>query len=83
MDVLDELGDTRLVHRVSRGRHGSGCSHPGCPQPDRLLVGDGTREAWRRVSVIQPAVTGTVMGKGWQGYLEAVDRLIDIVEATP
>ena len=42
-----------------------------------------TREAWRQVSVIQPAVTGTVMGKGWQGYLEAVDRLIDIVEGTP
>jgi 3-dehydroquinate dehydratase len=35
------------------------------------------------VSVIEPAVTGTVMGKGWQGYLEAVDRLIDIVEGTP
>ncbi len=42
-----------------------------------------TRETWRQVSVIQPAVTGTVMGKGWQGYLEAVDRLIDIVEGTP
>ena len=38
------------------------------------------RERWRRVSVTRPAVTGTVIGKGWQGYLEAVDRLIDIVE---
>jgi 3-dehydroquinate dehydratase-2 len=38
------------------------------------------REAWRRVSVTRPAVTDTVIGKGWQGYLEAVDRLIDIVE---
>ena len=38
------------------------------------------REPWRRVSVTRPAVTDTVIGKGWQGYLEAVDRLIDIVE---
>jgi 3-dehydroquinate dehydratase-2 len=35
------------------------------------------REPWRRVSVIEPAVTGTVIGKGWQGYLEALDRLLD------
>lgn len=40
------------------------------------------REPWRRVSVTRPAVTDTVIGKGWQGYLEAVDRLIDIVEGT-
>jgi 3-dehydroquinate dehydratase-2 len=37
-----------------------------------------TREPWRRVSVIEPAVTGTVIGKGWQGYLEAVDRLLEL-----
>lgn len=41
-----------------------------------------TREPWRRVSVTRPAVSDTVIGKGWQGYLEAVDRLIDIVEGT-
>ncbi len=40
------------------------------------------REPWRRVSVITPAVTGTIIGKGWQGYLEAVDRLIDLAEGT-
>jgi 3-dehydroquinate dehydratase-2 len=37
-----------------------------------------SREPWRRVSVIEPAVTGTVIGKGWQGYLEAVDRLLEL-----
>jgi 3-dehydroquinate dehydratase type II len=36
-----------------------------------------TREAWRHVSVIEPAVAGQVIGKGWQGYLDAVDLLID------
>lgn len=40
------------------------------------------REPWRRVSVTRPAVSDTVIGKGWQGYLDAVDRLIDIVEGT-
>ncbi|MFN8519924.1 MAG: type II 3-dehydroquinate dehydratase [Chloroflexota bacterium] len=40
------------------------------------------REPWRRVSVTRPAVTDAIIGRGWQGYLEAVDRLIDIVEGT-
>jgi 3-dehydroquinate dehydratase-2 len=34
------------------------------------------REAWRRVSVIEPVVVGRVVGRGWQGYLEAVDLLL-------
>ncbi|MEA2622231.1 MAG: 3-dehydroquinate dehydratase [Chloroflexota bacterium] len=38
------------------------------------------REAWRHVSVIEPAVAAQVIGKGWQGYLEAVDLLIELVE---
>ena len=35
-----------------------------------------SREAWRRVSVIEPAVAGQVIGKGWQGYLEALATLL-------
>jgi 3-dehydroquinate dehydratase-2 len=36
-----------------------------------------TREAWRRdLNVIRPATTGHVMGRGWRGYLEAIDLLI-------
>ena len=38
------------------------------------------REPWRRVTVLEPAVAGSVIGKGWLGYLEALDRLIDLVE---
>ena len=38
------------------------------------------REPWRRTSVTAPATQHQVIGHGWQGYLEAVDRLIDIVE---
>lgn len=38
------------------------------------------REPWRAVSVIEPAVAGQVIGKGWQGYLEATDMAIDLAE---
>ncbi len=41
-----------------------------------------TREPWRRLSVIELAVAGQVIGKGWQGYLEAVDLLLER-EGTP
>jgi 3-dehydroquinate dehydratase II len=36
-----------------------------------------TREPWRRLSVIELAVSGQVIGKGWRGYLEAVDMLLE------
>lgn len=39
-----------------------------------------TRESWRRLSVIEPVTSAQVIGKGWQGYLEALDILIDLVE---
>jgi 3-dehydroquinate dehydratase-2 len=35
------------------------------------------REIWRRQSVIEPACIGVVMGKKEQGYLEAVQRLVE------
>jgi 3-dehydroquinate dehydratase-2 len=38
------------------------------------------REPWRAVSVIEPAVAGQVIGKGWQGYLEATDLAIELAE---
>jgi 3-dehydroquinate dehydratase II len=40
------------------------------------------REPWRRVSVIEPVVTHRVLGRGWQGYLDAVDLLHDQLPAT-
>ncbi|MBI2990295.1 MAG: 3-dehydroquinate dehydratase [Candidatus Magasanikbacteria bacterium] len=33
------------------------------------------REAWRSVSVIAPACLGQIMGKGIEGYIEALDIL--------
>jgi 3-dehydroquinate dehydratase II len=34
------------------------------------------REPFRRVSVVEPAVSHTIMGRGWRGYLDAVDWLL-------
>lgn len=35
------------------------------------------REPWRRVSVTSPAARASVIGKGWHGYLDAVDLLVE------
>jgi 3-dehydroquinate dehydratase II len=41
------------------------------------------REHWRRgLNVIRPATAGHVMGRGWQGYLDAVDLLIDVIRTS-
>jgi 3-dehydroquinate dehydratase-2 len=43
----------------------------------------GAREPWRRVSVIREVCVGVVSGKGPAGYEEAVDLLLDSIEASP
>lgn len=35
------------------------------------------REPWRRVSVTAPATGHQVIGRGWRGYLEAIDWLLE------
>lgn len=35
------------------------------------------REPWRRISVTAPAARASVIGKGWHGYLDAVDLLVE------
>ena len=45
-----------------------------------------SREPWRRVSVIEPVVSHRIMGRGWRGYLEAIDVLharSTVPEGTP
>ena len=44
------------------------------------LAARARREPWRQVNAITPAVSGTVMGRGWQGYLEAMDLLLDLLD---
>ncbi len=35
------------------------------------------REPWRRISVTAPATRPQVIGRGWRGYLEAIDWLLE------
>ena len=37
------------------------------------------REDWRNKSVIQELAKAQICGHGWQGYIEAVDMLVDIL----
>jgi 3-dehydroquinate dehydratase II len=39
------------------------------------------REDWRSKSVIQELAKAQICGHGWQGYIEAVDMLIDILNS--
>ncbi|MDQ2935636.1 MAG: 3-dehydroquinate dehydratase [Chloroflexota bacterium] len=51
----------------------------GCARPvvEVHISDTSAREPWRRVSVTAPAARASVIGKGWRGYLEAIDLLID------
>ncbi len=47
----------------------------GCPSVEVHISDILAREAWRRVSVIEPVVSHRIVGRGWRGYLEAIDFL--------
>ena len=49
-----------------------------CPVAEVHLSDISEREEWRRHSVISPVATFTVAGKGPEGYLEAVRRLVEM-----
>lgn len=49
-----------------------------CPVAEVHLSAIAEREEWRRHSVISPVVSITISGKGPEGYLEAVRRLVDL-----
>jgi 3-dehydroquinate dehydratase-2 len=49
-----------------------------CPVAEVHLSDIAAREEWRRHSVISPVVTFTISGKGPDGYVEAVRRLLEI-----
>jgi 3-dehydroquinate dehydratase-2 len=52
-----------------------------CPIAEVHLSDVSKREEWRRVSVVSSVAAFTISGKGAEGYLEAVSRLIDLVHA--
>jgi len=51
-----------------------------CPVAEVHLSDVSAREEWRRISVISPVVTFTVAGRGVDGYVDAVRRLVALAE---
>lgn len=49
----------------------------GRPVVEVHISDTAAREPWRRLSVTAAAAERQVVGKGWQGYLEAVDHLLE------
>ena len=47
-----------------------------CPVAEVHLSDISSREDWRRLSVMTPVVSFTVSGRGVEGYLDAVRRLV-------
>lgn len=52
-----------------------------CPVAEVHLSAIAEREEWRRTSVIADLAAVRVSGKGIDGYLEAVDRLAELLAA--
>jgi 3-dehydroquinate dehydratase II len=46
-----------------------------CPVVEVHISDIRVREPWRQISVIEPVVSHRVLGRGWRGYLEAIDYL--------
>jgi 3-dehydroquinate dehydratase-2 len=53
-----------------------------CPIAEVHLSDVATREEWRHHSVVSPVASFTIAGKGPQGYLEAIRRLISLGQPT-
>jgi 3-dehydroquinate dehydratase-2 len=52
-----------------------------CPLAEVHLSDITAREKWRRTSVISPVASFTIAGKGPEGYLEAVRRLVALADS--
>ena len=81
IDRLERMDFDAVVINPGAFAHTSYALHDallGCGRPViEVHISDVTkREPWRRVSVIEPATRGRVVGKGWRGYLEALDLLL-------
>ena len=82
IDRLETLDYDAIVCNFGALSHTSYALHDALVAADRpaveVHISDITaREPWRRVSVTAPATAHQVIGRGWRGYLEAIDWLLD------
>lgn len=82
IDRLERLDFDAVICNFGALSHTSYALHDALITSDRpaveVHISDiARREPWRRVSVTAPATRHQVIGRGWRGYLEAIDWLLD------
>ena len=82
IDRLEQLDYDAVVCNFGALSHTSYALHDAllaCERPCvEVHISDiNAREPWRRVSVTAPATRHQVIGRGWRGYLHAIDWLLD------
>jgi 3-dehydroquinate dehydratase II len=81
IDRLEQLDYDAVVCNFGALSHTSYALHDalvatGRPSVEVHISDIANREPWRRVSVTAPATARQVVGRGWRGYLEAIDWLL-------
>ena len=82
IDRIERLDYDALVCNLGALSHTSYALHDALIAAQRpaveVHISDiNAREPWRRVSVTAPATRHQVIGRGWRGYLEAIDWLLE------
>ena len=81
IDRLERLDFDAVICNFGALSHTSYALHDALLTADRpaveVHISDiSVREPWRRVSVTAPATRHQVIGRGWRGYLDAIDWLL-------
>jgi 3-dehydroquinate dehydratase-2 len=81
IDRLERLDYDAVICNFGALSHTSYALHDAllaCERPAvEVHISDvNARESWRRISVTAPATRHQVIGRGWRGYLEAIDLLL-------
>jgi len=82
IDRLEQLDFDAVICNFGALSHTSYALHDalrtaGRPAVEVHISDVAAREPWRRVSVTAPATRHQVVGRGWRGYLEAIDWLLE------
>ena len=81
IDRLERLDYDAVICNFGALSHTSYALHDAliaCERPAvEVHISDvNTREPWRRISLTAPATRHQVIGRGWRGYLDAIDLLL-------
>jgi 3-dehydroquinate dehydratase-2 len=85
IDRLEQLDYDAIVINPGALAHTSYALHDalvaaGRPAVEVHISDITAREPWRRTSVTAAATHDQIVGRGWRGYLEAIDRLFALAE---